>query len=68
MIKPKNKILFSTKTLTYDKFDTFYIKTFKIMNVKNTIMELCLPNIKIFSKFHVSFIIKIPLNTFLTTI
>ena len=42
MIKPKNKTFFSTKNLTDDRFDTFYIKAFKMMNMKNTTVELFL--------------------------
>ena len=68
MIKPGDKKFLSTKNLTNDKLDTPYIGTFKIINVKNTTVELFLPNTKIFPKFHVFWIKKTPPNTPLTTI
>ena len=52
IIKPKDKTFLSTKKLTNDKLDTPYIGTFKIINVKNTTIELSLPDTKIFPKFH----------------
>ena len=55
MIKPKDKILLSTKNLTNDKLDTPYIGAFRMLNVKNIIIELSLPNTRIFPKFHVFF-------------
>ena len=63
-IKPGNKTFLSTKILTDDKLDTPYIKTFKIVNVKNTTVELSLPNTRI---FHASLIKKTPPNTPLAT-
>ena len=55
-IKPGDKALLSTKNLTNDKLDTPYIGAFKILNVKNTTVELSLPDTKIFPKFHASLI------------
>ena len=66
-IKPGDKTLLSTKNLTDDKLDTPYIKAFKIVNVKNTTVELSLPDTRIFPKFHASLIKKAPPNTPLTT-
>ena len=66
-IKPRDKVLLSTRKLTNDKLDTPYIGAFKILNVKNTTVELFLPNTKIFPKFHASLIKKAPLDTPLTT-
>ena len=66
-IKPKNKTLLSTRNLTNDKLDTPYIGAFKILNVKNTTVELSLPDTKIFLKFHASLIKKAPPDTPLTT-
>ena len=67
-IKPRDKTLLSTKNLTNDKLDTLYIGTFKMLNVKNTTVELSLPDTKIFPKFHASLIKKAPPDTPLTTI
>ena len=53
--------------MTNDKLDTPYIGAFKILNVKNTTVELFLPDTKIFPKFHASLIKKAPPNTPLTT-
>ena len=47
--------------------DTPYIKTFILMNMKNTTVELSLLNTKIFLKFHVFLIKKVPPDTPLTT-
>ena len=55
-IKPKDKILLSIKKLINDKLDTPYIGTFRILNMKNTTVELSLPDTKIFPKFHASLI------------
>ena len=66
-IKPKNKTLLSTRNLTDDELNTPYIGTFKILNVKNTTVELFLPDTKIFPKFHASLIKKAPPDTPLTT-
>ena len=67
-IKPGNKALLSTRNLTNDKLDTPYIKAFTIVNVKNTTVELSLPDTRIFPKFHASLIKKAPPDTPLTTI
>ena len=67
MIKPKDKTLLSTKNLTNDKLDTPYIGAFKILNVKNTTIELFLPDTRIFPKFHAFLIKKTPPDTPLTT-
>ena len=56
-IKPKDKTLLSTRNLTNDKLDTPYIGAFKILNIKNTTVELSLPDTNFFSKFH-AFLIK----------
>ena len=66
-IKPGDKTLLSTKNLTNDKLNTPYIKAFKIVNVKNTTVELALPDTRIFPKFHASFIKKAPPDTPLAT-
>ena len=66
-IKPGDKALLSTKNLTDDKLNTPYIGAFKMVNVKNTTVELFLPNTKNFPKFHVSLIKKTPPNTPLAT-
>ena len=66
-IKPGDKTLLSTKNLTNDKLDTPYIKIFKIVNVKNTMVELSLPDTRIFPKFYASLIKKAPPDTPLTT-
>ena len=66
-IKPGDKALLSTKNLTDDKLDTFYIKAFKIIKVKNTTVELSLPDTRIFPKFHAFLIKKAPPNTPLIT-
>ena len=47
--------------------DTPYIGAFKILNVKNTTVELSLPDTKIFLKFHAFLIKKIPPDTPLVT-
>ena len=65
-IKPKDKAFLSTRNLTDDKLDTPYIGAFKMLNVKNTTVELSLPDIKIFPKFHASLIKKAPPDTPLT--
>ena len=57
----------STKNLTDDKLNTPYIGAFKIINVKNTTVELFLPDTKIFPKFHAFLIKKTPPDTPLTT-
>ena len=56
-----------TKNLTNDKLDTPYIGAFKILNVKNTTVELSLPDTKIFLKFHAFLIKKVPPDTPLAT-
>ena len=66
-IKPGDKTLLSTKKLTNDKLDTPYIGAFKMVNVKNTTVELSLPDTKIFPKFHASLIKKNPPDTPLIT-
>ena len=66
-IKPKDKALLSTRNLTNDKLDTPYIGAFKMLNVKNTTVELALPDTRIFPKFHASLIKKAPPDTPLTT-
>ena len=66
-IKPGDKALLSTRNLTNDKLDIPYIGAFKILNVKNTTVELSLPDTKIFSKFHASLIKKAPPDTPLIT-
>ena len=66
-IKPGNKALLSTKNLTNDKLDTPYIRAFKIVNVKNTTIELSLPDTRIFPKFHAFLIKKTPPDTPLVT-
>ena len=55
------------KNLTDDKLDTPYIGAFKILNVKNTTVELSLPDTKIFPKFHASLDKKTPPDTPLIT-
>ena len=67
MIKPGDKALLSTTNLTDDKLDTPYIGTFKILKVKNTTVELFLPDTRIFPKFHASLIKKTPPDTPLAT-
>ena len=62
-IKPGDKALLSTKNLTNDKLDTPYIGTFRMLNVKNTTVELSLPDTKIFPKFHTFLIKKTPPDT-----
>ena len=64
----RNFFFFSIKDLTDDKLGTFYIKPFKIMDVKNTTVEMYLFDTRIFPKFHVSLIKKIPPEIPLTTI
>ena len=66
-IKPGDKTFLSTKNLTDDKLDTPYIKAFRIVGVKNTTVELSLPDTRIFPKFHASLIKKAPPNTPLVT-
>ena len=66
-IKLGDKALLSTRNLTNDKLDTPYIGAFKILNVKNTTVELSLPDTKIFPKFHASLIKKVPPDIPLTT-
>ena len=66
-IKPGDKTLLSTKNLTNDKLDTPYIGKFKMLNVKNTTVELSLPDTKIFPKFHASLIKKAPPDIPFTT-
>ena len=66
-IKPGDKALLSTKNLTNDKLDTPYIRAFKIVNVKNTTVELSLPDTRIFPKFHAFLIKKTPPDTPLAT-
>ena len=66
-IKPGDKTLLSTKNLTDNKLDTPYIGTFKMLNVKNTTVELSLPDTKIFPKFHAFLIKKTAPDTPLTT-
>ena len=65
-IKPRDKTFLSTKKLTNDKLDTPYIGTFKILNVKNTTVELFLPDTKILPKFHAFLIKNAPPDTPLT--
>ena len=68
MIKPGDKTLLSTKNLTDDKLDTPYIGAFKMLNVKNTTVELSLPDTRIFPKFHASLIKKaLPDTPLITT-
>ena len=62
-IKPGDKTLLSTKNLTDDKLDTPYIGAFRMLNVKNTTVELSLPDTRIFLKFHVSLKKKAPPDT-----
>ena len=66
-IKPGDKAFLSTKNLTNDKLDTPYIRAFKIVNVKNTTVELSLPDTRIFPKFYAFLIKKAPPDTPLTT-
>ena len=66
-IKPGNKAFLSTKNLINDKLDTPYIKAFKIINVKNTTVELSLPDTN-FQKFHAFLIKKVLPDTSLATI
>ena len=63
IIKPGNKTLLFIKNLTNDKLNTPYIGAFKMVNVKNTTVELSLPDTKIFPKFHASLIKKAPPDT-----
>ena len=62
-IKPKDKTFLLTQNLTNDKLDTPYIKTFKIIIVKNTTVELFLPETKKFPKFYAFLIKKAPPDT-----
>ena len=66
-IKPKDKAFLSTIFFTNNRLNTAYIGAFKIINVKNTTVELFLPDTKIFLKFHASLIKKTPPDTPLTT-
>ena len=66
-IKPGEKTLLFTNNLTNDKLNTPYIGAFKMVNVKNTTVELSLPNTRIFPKFHAFLIKKTPPYTPLTT-
>ena len=66
-IKPGDKAFLSTKNLTNDKLNTPYLVAFKILNVKNTTVELSLPNTKFFPKFHAFLIKKTPPDTSLAT-
>ena len=66
-IKPGDKTLLSTRNQTGDKLDTPYIGAFKMVNVKNTTVELSLPDTRIFPKFHASLIKKAPPDTPLVT-
>ena len=52
IIRPGDKAFLSTKNLTNDKFDTPYIRAFRMVNVKNTTVELSLPDTRIFPKFY----------------
>ena len=67
MIKPGDKVLLSTRNLTDNKLDTPYIGAFRMLNVKNTTVELSLPDTIIFPKFHASLIKKVPPDIPLTT-
>ena len=66
-IKPGDKTLLSTKNLTNDKLDTPYTGTFRMVNVKNTTVELSLPDTKKIPKFYASLIKKAPPDTPLAT-
>ena len=66
-IKPGDKTLLSTKNLIDNKLDTTYIGAFKMLNVKNTTIELSLFDTRIFPKFHASLIKKAPPDTPLIT-
>ena len=55
-IKPGDKALLLTRNSTNDKLNTPYIGAFKMLNVKNTTIEIFLPDKKIFPKFHASLI------------
>ena len=68
IIKPGDKALLSTKNLTNDKLDTPYIKAFKMVNVKNTTVELSLPDTRIFPEFHAFLIKKAPPDIPLATV
>ena len=67
-IKPGDKAFLFTKNLTNDKLDTPYIKAFKIIKVKNTTVELFLPDTRTFPKYYVSLIKKTLPDTPLATI
>ena len=67
-IKQRDKRFLWTKNLTEDKLDTPYVGAFKIINVKNTTVELVLSNTKISPKFHAFLMKKTPPDTPLTTI
>ena len=47
------------KNLIKNKLNTLFIEIFKIKKIKNVIILLKLSNIKIFSKFYISFFKKI---------
>ena len=66
-IKPGDKALLSIKNLTDEKLDTSYIGAFRLLNVKNTTVELSLPDTKNFPKFHAFLIKKTPPDTPLAT-
>ena len=57
--KKKDKILLFIKNLTNDKLNNFYIKTFKIKDIRDIITLLTLLNIKIFSRFYISIFKKV---------
>ena len=64
-IKKGDKILLFIKNLTNDKLNNFYIKAFRIKNVKSVIALLTLLNTKTFLRFH-TFMLKKALSlTFL---
>ena len=52
-------MLLFIKNLTNNKLNNFYIKTFKIKNVRDIITLLILLNIKIFLRFYISILKKV---------
>ena len=59
-VKPGDKAYLDTKNLTNDKLDRPFIGPFEVKSVRNTTVELALPETKIFPKFHASLVKKAP--------
>ena len=56
-------MLLFIKNLINNKLNKLYIEAFKVKEVKGIITLLKLPDIKIFSRFHVSLLKKVSLET-----